>query len=620
MLLVPTGLLALITGFLPAQEVFEAAKKNDLAKVEALARKDPSLLRSKDSAGDSLLHRAGADGSVALAGLLLSLGADINAVNSRLETPLHAAINNKKDDVATLLIDRGADLSRKDNSGYTPLHSAVQRDRTAIVKRLLASGVEIDSRNDDGATPFMRAARFTGNVEIGKLLLSHGAAINTRDSSAYMPLNWAAFFGKREFVEFLLDNGATYDATEGKGLLILRSAAQYGCERLFKVVADREKGLFNYEKENTTTMSRAILGGSVEIVKLLQARGIPLPHANFQGWLPIHEAVRSGHLAMIEFLVEQGADIKARTPAGKSPYNIADGSGDTEAKALILKLGGNADPQRFPELRGSFIGMEPPGKQPKVFAPDIVLPSHSSVTSTPDGKEFYWQSAKQTIWTTRWDKDGWKRPEAVPFSQAVERQYRDDVPFVAPDGKRMFFTSTRPISGVEPGKENIWYVERASEGWANPKPVSAEVNSLTLHWQVSVAASGTLYFAGTGPECYGSMDVYSSRLVNGSYQKPVNLGPVINGQGNDAFPFIAPDESYLIFGKDSSVNSAYFSISFRGPQGQWLPPIRLSQEWKGYCPVVSPDGKYLFYLGQAEVAAIFWINAGFIRELRPVGK
>ncbi len=75
-----------------------------------------------------------------------------------------------------------------------------------------------------------------------------------------------------------------------------------------------------------------------------------------------------------------------------------------------------------------------------------------------------------------------------------------------------------------------------------------------------------------------------------------------------------------VFGKDSSVNSAYFWISFRGPQGQWLPPIRLSQEWKGYCPMVSPDGKYLFYLGQSDVAAIYWINAGFIRELRPAGK
>ncbi len=613
--------LLALPGALQPQEILDAVRKRDSATVEALARKDPSLLRVKDPEGNSVLHLAALNGFLPLTGLLISLGADIDAPNAQLETPLHAVINNGQDAVARVLIERGADLSRKDVTGNTPLHAAVEKERKDIVQALIAKGAAIESRNENLHTPFMLAARDTGNVEIGRILLRHGADINTKDGYAYTPLNWAAFFGNGAFVDLLLDNGADFDTTEGKGLMILRNAAQYGFPRLFKAVADRDKELFADEKQNTITMYTAIGGGSVEIVKMLLARNIPVQHlSNAHGWRPIHSVARRGHLAMIEFLAGHGADLKARTPAGKSAYSIAQDAGQSDAAALILKLGGDPGPQMFPGLKGPYLGQDPPGKDPKVFAPDIVLPHHSSVTIAPDGREIYWQSPEQTIWTTRLDEELWTKPEALPFSQEVKGRYTDDVPFVSPDGQRMFFTSTRPVEGSAPGKENIWCVDRTPGGWTDPKPLSAAVNSLDLHWQVSVANSGTIYFSGTTPEGYGEMDLYSSRLVNGSYLKPVNLGPAINGKGNEGYPYVAPDESYIIFGQGDAWE---FFISSKGPDGQWLKPVKLSPAWRGFCPTVSPDGKYLLYAGVSGVPAVFWVEAGFIEDLRksePKGK
>ncbi len=609
------ALIIIFSGALAGQEILDAARMNDLAKVEALVRKDPSLLRGKDPGGNSALHLAVRNGLLPLTGLLISLGADINAANAQLETPLHVAINSGKEAAARVLIEKGADLSRKDVRGNTPLHSAVGKEMKDIVQALIAKGADIESRNENQHTPFMLTARNTGNVDIGRILLKHGADIHTKDSYAYTPLNWTAFFGNREFVDFLLDNGADFDPTEGKGLMILRNAAQYGFPGLFKLVADRDKELFADEKQNTITMSTAIAGGSVEIVKMLLARNIPVQHLrNAHGWRPIHSVAKRGHLAMIEFLAEHGADLKSRTSAGRSAYNIAQDAGRTDAAALILKLGGDPGPQVFPELRGPCLGQEVPGKDPKVFAPDIVLPHHSSITSTPDGREIYWQSPEQTIWTTRLDREFWTKPEAVPFSQEIKGRYTDDVPCVSPDGKRMFFTSTRPVEGSGPDKENIWCVERTPGGWTNPQPLAAEVNSLDLHWQVSVANSGTIYFSGTTADGYGEMDLYSSRLANGRYLKPVNLGPAINGKGNEGYPYVAPDESYIIFGQGDAWE---FFISYKGPDAQWLKPIKLSPSWRGFCPMVSPDGKYLFYAGGAGVPAVFWVDADFIERLRP---
>ncbi len=598
-------------GYLRAQGIFDAVKANDLAGVKAMIGKDASLLRAKDAAGMTPLHVAAANGWLPIAELLLAQGADLNAVNIQLKTPLHVAIENEKDMTARLLIEKGSDLGKKDFVGDTPLHAAVNGDRTNIVELLVAKKAEVESRNGDQFTPFMLAARNTGNVEIGRLLLRNGANINTKDNFSYTPLNWAAFFGQREFIEFLLDNKGDFDGSEGKGLEILRKAAQLGSARLFRFVSEKENTLFDNGKVNDATMYTAMGGGSVEIVNMLMAKNIPVKHLrNHNGWRPIHQAASNGHLAMIRFLVEHGADINARTLSGKSAYNLADEAGKKEMLELILQLGGQSSPQQFPDLNGPYLGQTVPDREPKTFAPDIVVPNHSSITGTRGGNEFYWQSPEGTIWTTRLENGKWSKPEAVPFSDMIKGQFTDDVPFISPDEKKMFFTSTRPVGSAAPGKENIWVVEKTPAGWSAPKPLGAEVNGMLLHWQVSVANSGTLYFSGTGPDGYGEMDLYCSRLIDGQYSKPLNLGSVINGPSNDGYPYIAPDESYIIYGKGVGWD---FSISFKGEDGQWLPPAKLSQSLRGFCPVVSPDGKYFFYVSNG----IQWVDAGFIEELRP---
>jgi len=605
----------LVVGFGPgnlrAQEIFDAVRANDLPRVKAMIGKDASLLRAKDAEGMTPLHVAAANGRLPIAELLLAKGADLHEVNAQLKTPLHVAIENERDEAAGLLIKKGSDLRRKDLEGNTPLHAAVDCDRKSVVELLIAKGAEVESRNGDEFTPFMLAARNTGNVEIGRLLLRKGADINTKDNFSYMPLNWAAFFGHQEFIEFLLDNKADFDATGGKGLEILRKAAHFGSARLFRFVSEKDQDLFANGNANDATMYTAIEGGSVEIVHMLMAKNVPVKHfRNPNGWRPIHQAAHNGHLAMIKFLAEHGADINAPTFSGKSAYNLADEAGKKEARELILKLGGRSTPQEFPELKGPYLGQAAPGREPKIFAPDIVVPSHSSTTGTREGNEFYWQSPEGTIWTTRLENGRWSKPEVVPFSDKIKGRSTDDVPFLSPDGQKMFFTSTRPVGSTAPGKENIWFVERTSAGWSEPKPLGAEVNGMLLHWQVSVADSGTLYFSGTGPDGYGEMDLYCSRLVNGAYAKPLNLGPVVNGPANDACPYVAPDESYIIFGKGVGWD---FYISFKGYDGQWLPPTKLPQSLRGFCPIVSADGKYLFYVGNG----IQWVAAGFIEELRP---
>jgi len=130
---------------------------------------------------------------------------------------------------------------------------------------------------------------------------------------------------------------------------------------------------------------------------------------------------------------------------------------------------------------------------------------------------------------------------------------------------------------------------------------------MLLHWQVSVSKSGTLYFGGTGPEGAGT---YSSRLVNGEYTMPTRMGAAIN-TGGAICPYIAPDESYLLFARMREDEKFY--VSFRSKDGEWLPAVAVGEGMNGMCPLVSPDGKYLFFLGEGVV----WADAKMIEALRP---
>ena len=233
---------------------------------------------------------------------------------------------------------------------------------------------------------------------------------------------------------------------------------------------------------------------------------------------------------------------------------------------------------------------------------------------SPDGEEIYRDTGK--IWFSKLENGRWTEPELVPFCKGDAFMYTN--PFIAPDGKKVFFTSARS-GAVSEDKENIWYAERTSSGWSNPKPISPEANSITLHWSLSVSNSGTLYFQGTREDSFGGIsDIYYSRLVQGIYAKPANIGPEINTRATETCPYVAPDESYLVFTRFDQTNpkNSGIFISFRDKSGRWLTPVMLwggSQERGGLSPRISPDGKYLFYVN----TGMYWMPAEGVERLRP---
>ena len=142
--------------------------------------------------------------------------------------------------------------------------------------------------------------------------------------------------------------------------------------------------------------------------------------------------------------------------------------------------------------------------QPQLLAPGVISTGDVEFGPAlePDGKTLYFckgsPGMKRAMWilVSRLRDGAWTTPEIAPFSG----RYTDIDPTLSPDGKKLFFASTRPLegSGAEPKDFDIWVVEKTDRGWGEPRNLGAPVNSKGAESTTSVTADGTLYFASAG--------------------------------------------------------------------------------------------------------------------------
>jgi hypothetical protein len=208
------------------------------------------------------------------------------------------------------------------------------------------------------------------------------------------------------------------------------------------------------------------------------------------------------------------------------------------------------------------------------------------------------------------------------------------------------------LDGDGPPTDNtdFWFVERDGTGWSEARHLEGPVNSDAQEYYPIFAQNGTLYFCSLRPGGFGGGDIYRARPENGKYPEIENLGPPINTENFEGDLYIAADESYIIvtcYGRPDSIGSGDLYISFRQEDGAWSPlknmGAAINTAANEHCPILSPDGKYLFFSsgrsrhpnfskepitliakiammnswGNGRNEDIYWIDARIIDSLRP---
>ena len=298
--------------------------------------------------------------------------------------------------------------------------------------------------------------------------------------------------------------------------------------------------------------------------------------------------------------------------------------------AVCMAQDSPSDSTGFATLAGPYLGQKPPGIVPEQFAPDIIPIEdieHCFPTFSSDGREVFWMTLKRgskpKIMHMKEVDGHWTPPEVAPFAG----EHSDMQPVFSPDGTRLYYASARP-GGF--GKLDIWYVERKGDGWGEPVNLGAPPNTADSETQSTFTADGTVYFLASMDSVEWERDIYRCRHVDGQYLAREALNTVINSKDCDAYPFIAPDESYLMFGScrpggKSVETDAY--ISFRDDDGSWSEPRHMGDAINNgksvSFPYLSIDGKYLFFErfieGEGGADAFFWMDSGITDSLRAAG-
>jgi len=171
----------------------------------------------------------------------------------------------------------------------------------------------------------------------------------------------------------------------------------------------------------------------------------------------------------------------------------------------------------------------------------------------------------------------------------------------SPYGHKIFFCGDT-AKNLSYRNADIWFITKTQDGWSAPKTVSGKINNSNRESQVSIAEDESLYFLSYLYSVRNNYGIYRSRLANGEYQEPEALPEINNSNELDWTPFIAPDESYLLFSsyREGGYGRGDIWISFRENEDNWSTPINLgttrNEEYNERLPYVSPVGKYLFFL------------------------
>ena len=142
------------------------------------------------------------------------------------------------------------------------------------------------------------------------------------------------------------------------------------------------------------------------------------------------------------------------------------------------------------------------------------------------------------------------------FSKTVNTKYNESSPVFTKDGKTMYFTRNNYNDGKKRKSddkvimEKIYKAELVNGEWTNIKEVPfSNDNYKTAHPALSPDEK-TMYFASDMPGSFGNSDLYKVSIdSNGKFGTPENLGPTINTEGRETFPFVDANNN-LFFASD----------------------------------------------------------------------
>ncbi|XP_064212242.1 ankyrin repeat domain-containing protein 17 isoform X4 [Tribolium castaneum] len=317
------------------EALLQAAGISQLAAKDGKHLADPEVLRRLTSSVSCALDEAAA--------ALTRMRSD----NPRTQPEKISLVEACTDgDVGTVrkLLTEGRSVHETSEEGESLLSLACSAGYYELAQVLLAMHANVEDRGIKGeCTPLMEAAS-AGHLDIVKLLVKHGADVNAQSTSGNTPLMYGCAGGHTKVVEFLLEHGANVEDHNENGHTPLMEAASAGHVDLAKILLKRGAGINTHSNEfKESALTLACYKGHLEMVRFLLEAGADQEHKTDEMHTALMEASMDGHVEVARLLLDSGAQVNMPTDSFESPLTLAACGGHVDLAMLLIERGANIE-------------------------------------------------------------------------------------------------------------------------------------------------------------------------------------------------------------------------------------------------------------------------------------
>ncbi len=238
---------------------------------------------------------------------------------------------------------------------------------------------------------------------------------------------------------------------------------------------------------------------------------------------------------------------------------------------------------------------------------------HGTVAISPKGDEIFWVNNPSTerIIGSKLENGKWTTPAPTNFVKDYLSVFNGS-PVFSLDGEKLFFYSNR-AGGI--GGFDSWYVESTDSGWSRPINAGEPYNSSDDELTPIFTNNGNSYCVRSNINHEYNLICY--KYTNDKFTNPVSMD-ILPEYGPWWTLYISPEEDYLVFA--GGADDADLYIRFKKQDGHWGTPINMGNKINTSVderfPVVSPDGKYLFFTRELNSNNLFWVSTAIIDSLK----
>lgn len=324
----------------------------------------------RNKVGGCALTDAAKMGSEDVVRILLDKKAEVDALGEGDNTALNLAAYFEHTEVAKILLAAKANVNSKNVEGFFPLLNAVYRNHTEMVSVLLEAKALPDEMDTENMTALHHAVD-KGLIGMVELLIRHGADVNKfeQDSQRSSPLDWAVhkkntkltkvLLGAKadpnaksagttplatavwaqstELVEMLLKAKAEPNCkVNADEVALLYMAANHGLTKIVQLLI-QHRARVDQVGPNESPLVGAVLGGRVEIARILLENKACPEAEDGNGISVLGETANSGHDEMLQLLIQHRANLNKLTgPCDDAPLHRAVGNGHITTAEFLL--------------------------------------------------------------------------------------------------------------------------------------------------------------------------------------------------------------------------------------------------------------------------------------------